>query len=237
MKQSSNKDTALLVFSLSGAQEAVRKPLFGRKNKQAGSDFFNLLIKETAKIAEASGIDVFWINEQQQRGSDFASRFTHAFEDLYAKGYDNVLSIGNDCPELTIDRLKTAIDQLQQKKIVLGPAEDGGVYLIGLPKAQFDAETFSKLPWQQTDLYEQMVLEAKLQRESFYLLDALADIDCQKDALAFAERDPASALSLFIIAHLPQGKTAITTLEFAVYSKIFDAALPLRAPPFFPIAA
>ena len=237
MKQNANKDTALLVFSLSASQEAERKPLFGRNNKRVSSDFFQLLIQDTAQLAEASGVDVFWIDEQQQRGADFASRFTHAFEDLYAKGYDNVLSIGNDCPELTLDRLKTAIDQLKQKKTVLGPAEDGGVYLIGLPKEHFDAKTFEALPWQQNNLYAEIVKSSFQLQLPFYYLDSLADIDSRQDVMAFAERKPVSALSVFIKNNLWSSKTVISTTVSNDYTLLSNTSLPSRAPPLVLMAA
>lgn len=231
MQNISTKDTALLVFSLSAGREAERKPLFGTKKKKVSSDFFKLLIKDTALLAEASGVDVFWIDENKQRGDDFASRFTHAFEDLYAKGYANVLSIGNDCPELTIDRLKTAIAQLKQNKTVLGPAEDGGAYLLGFPKEHFDGFPFKELPWQQDDLYEEILLHTKLNGTAYHCLDPLADIDSQKDVLAFAERNPASVAAQYIRQQLLQQYSSFTTYISVNYTETYTPSLPARAPP------
>ncbi len=237
MKQNANKDTALLLFSLSASREAERKPLFGHNNKQVSNNFFSLLIKETAQLAEASGADVFWIDEKQQRGTDFASRFTNAFKDLYAKGYNNVLSIGNDCPELTLGRLNMAIDQLRRNKMVVGPAADGGVYLIGFPKEQFESKTFEALSWQQNTLFEEIVQNSIDLQLPFYALDALADIDSPKDMLAFAEKVPVSVLAVFIKNNLQRSKRAISTNVFTDYHLFYNTSLPARAPPFFLMAA
>lgn len=198
MISTSNSRTALMVFSLSASQEAGRKQVLGKKHKKSSGHLFKILIENTAQIAQASGIDVVWVDEKKQKGSDFATRFTNAFKDLYAQGYDNVISIGNDCPDLTVAHIKLAIDQLQHNKLVLGPAKDGGVYLIGINRSLFDAQQFYNLPWQKDILFDDITNKAQHEGLIYFCLDTLQDIDSQEDVLSYARQNPFTRLTLFL---------------------------------------
>ena len=128
--KSDQPNTALLVFSLSAEREISRKSIFDTANRKAHVALFNVLIEQTKKMASQSGIDIFWIDEHQQTGNDFSTRFTNAFQRLFDAGYDNVVSIGNDSPDLTIQLLQEAIQKIASRKMVIGPSNDGGIYLF-----------------------------------------------------------------------------------------------------------
>lgn len=82
---------------------------------------------------------------QQQQGSDLGQRMSAAIQ-LALKQAELVVLIGGDCPWLTAGDLDTAILALQQgSDVVLGPAEDGGYYLIGMK--QHYPELFHDMPW------------------------------------------------------------------------------------------
>lgn len=87
-----------MVFSLSSRRERERKTFFSDHNQVGDQLLMDQLITQTRKIAEASGVDVVWIDESRQRGDTFAERFTNAFSDVMAMGYGKVISIGNDSP-------------------------------------------------------------------------------------------------------------------------------------------
>lgn len=67
-----------------------------------------------------------------QRGRDLGARLQSAFAELWGKGYRRVVVIGTDSPALTRRRLRRAFAALRRADAVLGPARDGGYYLIGL---------------------------------------------------------------------------------------------------------
>lgn len=67
-----------------------------------------------------------------QRGRDLGARLQSAFAELWGKGYRRVVVIGTDSPTLTQRRLRQGFAALRRADAVLGPARDGGYYLIGL---------------------------------------------------------------------------------------------------------
>lgn len=225
------KDTALLVFSLSAKKEADRKALFGSGKRATTHDFFKALIKQTADVALNSGVDVVWVDEKKQRGDSFGERYANAFQELFDRGYENVVSIGNDCPELTADILKTAVRQLQQQKIVLGPSTDGGAYLIGIQRRFFNAEAFCTLPWLQETLSDELISLAFQHNERVFLLQQLSDIDTQKDVLTFALDHPHLTLSKFILEHLYKASHVSFKDSVPLRTSFFIGAYSLRGPP------
>jgi rSAM/selenodomain-associated transferase 1 len=67
-----------------------------------------------------------------QRGDDLGRREEGVFTDLFAAGFTKVVMIGSDLPTLPIEQIRQAINIVDPQTVVLGPAEDGGYYLIAL---------------------------------------------------------------------------------------------------------
>lgn len=228
---SQKKKTALMVFSLSAKNEAERKPVFGNNRKNTSSDFFKILINRTANLAKASGIDVIWLGENLQKGNSFAERYTNAFKDLFAQGYDNIVSIGNDTPDLSLRTVKTAILKLQEEKMVLGPSSDGGVYLLGLNKAVFNAAEFQKLPWLKSNLFKTLTRKAKSKKITFHSSQLLSDIDSLEDIISYVERNPNSAISKFVLPYLHLQNKHLPLYKKVYYSFLTPELLSHRGPP------
>lgn len=72
------------------------------------------------------------LNYRAQSGRDLGARMSNAFARGFLRGYRSIIAIGSDCPGLDEDCLRQAADLLMKKDVVLGPATDGGYYLIGL---------------------------------------------------------------------------------------------------------
>jgi hypothetical protein len=88
-----------------------------------------------------------------QRGRDLGERFVHAFEDVRALGYDEIVAIGSDSPRLDATNLHQAFEALRcGARLVLGPAGDGGVYLLGLAGAVPSA--LREIPWGTRRVFE-----------------------------------------------------------------------------------
>ncbi|MFN7931435.1 MAG: TIGR04282 family arsenosugar biosynthesis glycosyltransferase [Blastocatellia bacterium] len=66
-----------------------------------------------------------------QGSGDLGARMQWAFDAAFAEDFDHVVLIGTDCPDLTVEILATAFAALKRHELVLGPAQDGGYYLIG----------------------------------------------------------------------------------------------------------
>lgn len=232
-----NSSTALMIFSLSAEKEAERKPLFGKGRKNLASDFFEILIKDTIKMASNCGVQVFHIDENQQKGADFASRYTNAFSDIFKLGFKNVISIGNDSPGLTVQHLQTALYQIENKGVVIGPSKDGGAYLLGMNRSYFDAVNFEKLPWQKSDLYTKIVSEFQNKNAAIFCLDLLVDIDSTEDMLFYAEENPNSFLAFYILNNILQQNSQFHFFLLKNYSEKAHLSLPSRAPPILGLVA
>ena len=145
-----SSSTAILLFARSAAVEAHEKWLPG------GEEIYTQLNNRAKKLAIDSGLPFFHITEQDQIGVDFGSRFAHALQEIFSKGYTSIISIGNDTPQLTQNDIQQAVAHLGRHKSVIGPSKDGGIYLLGIHVEDFDFEAFKKLRWctrhVQTDL-------------------------------------------------------------------------------------
>jgi glycosyltransferase A (GT-A) superfamily protein (DUF2064 family) len=112
-----------------------------------------------------------------QRGDGFGQRFRHALEDTFALGYERVVVIGGDIPQLTHHELRQALDH---DDLTLGPAKDGGFYLAALRRA--DLQLFEDLPWRRSTLWSALQARLKAVGRSALTLAPLDDIDDARDA-------------------------------------------------------
>ncbi|WP_222982705.1 TIGR04282 family arsenosugar biosynthesis glycosyltransferase [Flagellimonas meishanensis] len=169
------QDTAVLIFANSASRDAIAK------NMLAKAALFDAMTLQTLKVVKATGLPYFHFTENEQQGWTFGQRFANAVQSVYAKGYQNIITIGNDSPQLKTWHIKKAFYELQQGKTVLGPALDGGFYLMGMNRSHFDAFSFSKLPWQRYGLRaatEKMFIGLG---NAIFRLPILQDLDREAD--------------------------------------------------------
>jgi len=110
-----------------------------------------------------------------QIGDDLGQRLYNAFEGLFANKIDQVIIIASDIPDISAKDIIKATIALQTHDLILGPAQDGGYYLIGLSKLH--PELFFNIHWgSDTVLKETLSVATSLELKSF-LLTTLIDID------------------------------------------------------------
>jgi len=80
-----------------------------------------------------------------QEGADLGERMARAFADAFAEGARRAAIVGSDCPSVTAEILHQALDALERGDLVLGPAADGGYYLVGLHRPA--PGLFAGMPW------------------------------------------------------------------------------------------
>ncbi len=136
------KNTAVLIFANSSAEEQLQKTI---PNSIA---LFDVLNRKTLETVRRSGLPYFHVTEKEQQGVTFGERFTNAIQHVFDEGYENIITIGNDTPQLKPTHLLKSAALLIQKKLVLGPSQDGGFYLMGIRRSHFEPASFLKLPWQ-----------------------------------------------------------------------------------------
>jgi rSAM/selenodomain-associated transferase 1 len=193
--------TALIIF--------VRNPVLGkvktRLAKDIGDDraleIYNLLLKHTFDVTQGLTCQkfVFYADEitnndlweganfskRMQRGIDLGERMHHAMSDLFDEGFMKVIIIGSDCFEMSIPILDYAIFQLAHHDAVIGPARDGGYYLIGLNT--LITELFINKAWSTNLVLRDTIDDFSRMGKSYFLLPELNDIDDSSD-LDFFEK-------------------------------------------------
>lgn len=114
-----------------------------------------------------------------QEGADLGERMFNAFKDLLYLGFEKVLIIGSDCFELKTEIIEDAFRSLSEYKAVIGPASDGGYYLLGMNV--LIPELFFDKAWSTDQLMEQTINELSRMGISYDLLQELNDIDDIED--------------------------------------------------------
>ncbi len=114
----------------------------------------------------------------EQGPGNLGERLGRAFDDAFKAGCKQVVAIGTDCPQLTPDLIRSAFYALREKDLVLGPARDGGYYLIGLraPHLVFDA-----IPWGTDRVLAQTLKRAHELRLDVQQMIDLDDVDRPQD--------------------------------------------------------
>lgn len=129
---------------------------------------------------------------EPQVDGDLGGRMLAAITNRCAVGAGKVLMIGTDCPELGADLLETAFGKLDRADAVLGPAADGGYYLVGMTRPI--PELFQGVPWSTPATLSVTLEHAAAARVRVALLEQRRDVDTAADWAAWrAARGAAAA--------------------------------------------
>ncbi len=114
-----------------------------------------------------------------QTAGDLGSRLRVAFDRSLKQGICRTVVIGSDCPDLTGDHLKDAFHALRKFPAVLGPAADGGYYLLGL--SQPIPEILTRISWGTERVLETTLTRLRQKGMRWRLLETLHDVDRKED--------------------------------------------------------
>lgn len=195
---------AILLFTLSAGEEGARKRFLSGGTPADNAAVAAHLIRHTTTMAHRAGVDVVCVDSTRQVGTTFDQRLAEAMRAAFARGYEHLLVIGNDCPQLTGTLLRRAVAAVQTTGAVLGPATDGGVYLLGLSRTLFEQGAGQRLPWQTPHLGAALRRQLRQLGAAVHQLRELADID-DEASLAQVLRQP---LTWELHRHLHQLRTA-----------------------------
>lgn len=136
--------------------------------------------------APSSDLVFFKIMEERQGvrlldqvGEDLGRRMHRIFLDLFAKGYEQVIIVGTDVPTLPLSVYQEAFAMLGRSDMVLGPALDGGYYLIGLKQPA--EQLFTGVPWSTDQVIAVTQQNAKALGLSVGLTTLWRDVDTITD--------------------------------------------------------
>lgn len=190
MKKSKN---LLLIFVRNPELGKVKKRLAITIGNKKALEIYKFLLKYTAEITKHMAVDKevhysekiemddIWENtvyhKKLQVGEDLGQRMEHAFQQGFEAGYKNIIIIGSDMYDLNQQDLENAFLALKKCLYVIGPATDGGYYLLGM-KAM-DYSLFKNKTWGSNSVLKETLEEIK--NEKTTILETRNDIDIFED--------------------------------------------------------
>ena len=135
-----------------------------------------------------------WLGDQYlylpQQGRDLGERMASAFEYAFKHGCRQALLIGSDIPDLPRKAIHQAFEGIAQSGAVVGPTYDGGYYLIGFERRNFEPAIFDNMPWGTGQVYAETVKRFDYLEKPPLVLPTWRDIDEYEDLVAFAANKP-----------------------------------------------
>lgn len=114
-----------------------------------------------------------------QKGVDLGQKMQNAFENGFIDGFEKVILIGSDLPDISPEIIEKGFKALNGNEVVFGPAEDGGYYLVGMTKKH--SAIFTDKQWSTSTLLAATLAGLKENKIGFSLLETLNDIDTFED--------------------------------------------------------
>ncbi|MFT6748211.1 MAG: rSAM/selenodomain-associated transferase 1 [Flavobacterium sp.] len=189
----------LLVFTRNPELGKAKTRLAKTVGDQIALDIYKFLLKRTrdiaskvtsdkavyysVKIRENDIWDANVFQKHQQVGQDLGVRMLHAFTNGFEAGYEKVMIIGSDLYDLSSENIEKAFTELNENDVVIGPAEDGGYYLLGMNSLH--PSIFKNKDWG-TETVRKDTLK-NLKGKKVKLLEVKNDIDIYEDILNIPE--------------------------------------------------
>ena len=184
---------ALIIFTRNPELGKCKTRLAKTIGDENALEVYKFLLNHTASIAKEVKADryVFYsenilkddlwdigtFRKKLQKGDDLGQRMQNAFVELLEMGYEKVAIIGSDLLDLDSEIVNTAFAQLDFNDVVIGPALDGGYYLLGMKNLY--PNVFKNKVWGSASVLQSSLKD--LQNSTVYLLKELNDIDTFED--------------------------------------------------------
>lgn len=139
-----------------------------------------------------------WLRGQQyypQQGEELGDRMSAAFNRCFELGYEQVLIVGSDSPDLPLSYLQTALKQLAVGQVVLGPSEDGGYYALGFTAKNYCPQVFEGIEWSTEKVRSQTLKILEHNARSVYELPTWYDVDTLNELQRFYQQNQQGQLS------------------------------------------
>ncbi len=185
---------ALIIFVKNMVCGKVKTRLAATVGHEKAIEIYKELLHYTNSVTQQLDCDkiVFYSDEilqndnwsnvsekQVQQGFDLGERMLNAFAYCFTKSCQKVIIIGTDCPELTTKILHNAFDQLENYDVIIGPAADGGYYLLGMK--QVHEHLFNNMAWSTKNVLRETIHRCGKNNLTHALLPTLHDVDNEYD--------------------------------------------------------
>ncbi|MEI7695958.1 MAG: TIGR04282 family arsenosugar biosynthesis glycosyltransferase [Chlorobium sp.] len=190
-----NKSRLLVIFTKNPVKGEVKTRLARSVGEQKALEVYETLREHTARVTEVVDAgrlvyysrfvpfsDLFRTEKfipRLQKGDDLGERMFHAIKEGFEAGFAHVVLIGTDCYELSYTILNEAFSALERHDAVIGPATDGGFYLIGLNRVL--PELFLDRQWSTPEVFRETATRLQRFAIEYELLTELSDIDTFED--------------------------------------------------------
>lgn len=185
---------ALILFLKRPVAGRVKTRLAQTTGREKALRVYRALVRSTVEAAARSGADVFAFMDSPgdpgfvfpadfrvkvQRGETLGERMSQAFQEVFAEGYGKVVIIGSDCPQMSSEVLEDAFRYLNAAPVVIGPASDGGYYLLGM--TVYVPGIFALSQWSHAGVLAETLRILQGKRTGHALLPELSDLDTEAD--------------------------------------------------------
>ena len=188
-----NTKNCILIFTRNLKLGKVKTRLAKTIGDEKALEIYQFLVQKTKQISDQVQVkkrvyydqsiteNDFWNSEDYQKflqkGTDLGSRMYQAFLQAFQSDFEKVIIIGSDLYDLTPKIISEAFQELDKNDVVIGPAEDGGYYLLGMKVLH--PPIFKNKNWG-TDSVRKETL-ADLKEKKVFLLEELNDVDIFED--------------------------------------------------------
>lgn len=188
---------ALIIFVRKPELGKVKTRLAATVGNEKALEIYKTLLQHTHTVAEQVEADKFVFYHQQteendiwskdgftkklQSNADLGKKMSDAFSEVFNAGFGQAVIIGSDCLQLQAQVIEDAFAILQYKDLVIGPANDGGYYLLGMKKMH--EFIFRNKDWSTDSVLKQTFEDIARHQLSVGLLPELIDIDTEEDWL------------------------------------------------------
>lgn len=149
---------------------------------------FRICIHPPGAIGEARA----WLGGDNafmpQTGDDLGERMEQAFIRVFSEGYREAVLIGSDIPGLSSGTVHEAFASLARHDAVIGPANDGGYYLIGFTGEAFYPDIFHRMPWSTPAVFRETMERFASASRRVHVLTERIDVDTREDLIALLRR-------------------------------------------------
>jgi hypothetical protein len=198
--------SAVLLFIKSPEKGKVKSRLAKAIGEDAALDIYKCLVCYTLENLKAGkylfrlcfyppdsgAIIKNWLgntyNYAPQHGRDLGERMKSAFVQAFSDGSEKVLLIGSDIPDLSVSLVDEAFKALDTSDAVIGPAHDGGYYLIGFNRVSFLPDIFQWIAWSTDSVFYQTMKVFEKSGLNVHFLKVLMDVDTFDDLLSLFKK-------------------------------------------------
>ncbi|MFK7807608.1 MAG: TIGR04282 family arsenosugar biosynthesis glycosyltransferase [Saprospiraceae bacterium] len=189
-----NSSTALIVFIKNPQKGKVKTRLAATVGDDKALAIYKALMDHTRHIALATDAQRLLFYSQQINSKDNWSnqdfikhlqtegnlgiKMKAAFQTAFQNA-DKVIIIGSDCASLSPDIITEAFAKLETHDFVIGPAMDGGYYLLGMNN--YEPAVFEEISWSTESVLKETIRVIETMDKSYTLLVELSDIDYEED--------------------------------------------------------